>query len=1185
MDGNTTTYQFTDVQQQSSNAGLVNSISSSDGNSVSRTWSHNQPLTQTAYTDQSQANPYISVETRTAGGSTAAATRTTAVDYNGNPLTQTDSDWGSATILRTVATAYATPTPQATSQPAQDNFYAYWNPSSPPLRSLVACRTITGPAGSGPGAVTQYFYDDAGDQTQEYDWDSTKGGTLPACTAQPNSNNYNVTVRSFDVYGNPVAIDDPSGNETRFAYDSNSLYLTTKTEAAGSALQRSTSYSFDANTGLLNSQTDYNGLTTAYGYDNAGRTTSVTESGTPGVLAKTTVQYEDANRRVVTVTDSVSPNDQLNVAVTDYDQLGRVRLARQLENPGTQLADRDSDGIKVQTRYGYSGSLSYQIVSNPYRADYSYDAGSEQTMGWTLAASNWTNRSSTVTASVGAAAPALTAISCPGSGTATGSRITCLSGNVTTVTDEAGVQHVNTSDGLGRLKQVIEAGIAATTNYGFDVLGNVTSVSPASGNGRTFVYDSLSRLQTAVNPESGTTNYSYDRDSNLVQRADGRGIASYFLFDGLNRLTDKEYSDYGAAQPTPWTHYGYQGTTDFVSSVTSGTTVYSYSGFDALGRPGAGTQTTNGQAFAFTNLQWTPAGQVKSMQYPSGRVVTTNFDALGRLAGLSGSLNGAGTTYASGISYAAQGAPAGMSTGDNLARSWGYDGRLRATSITAGSQLTLGMNWNNNGTLQSQTIARPGWSASQSFGYDGVARLSSAVEGGNWSQSYVYDKAGNRAVNVGSTIPLSNYTPQSPDGLSVPFDAANHWQAAAGYDAAGNMTALRTQTMTFDAESRLTGCTDANGGATAAFRYDGDGRRVTKTSAAGTVIYVYDPAGNLAAESGGAPPSTTGPVYLTQDHLGSTRLVTNAGGCVGAHDYLPFGEEIPGAYGRGPVSCYGIADTGVKFTGQERDAETGLDNFLARHMAAPQGRFVSPDPDNAGADAGNPQSWNGYGYGLNSPLVYVDPDGTDPFPPTCYLDGFQTDCGQAQQLVNSGAASQCPNNQCTSYSQQYGFLQYSAYGNGLSGYVPFGKQPYQIQETIFGQTYTSYGNILFPQNSTSGSNLGGPLSLAGGVVDVQIASLFERIQEHLTKLAENPLSRDVPHWTGEIRGWREQILKKATRLTQKRSAGALDKYLKRIIGLSSEELNGLFPSPIIIGDPCVLNPTLSFCGRGPVPVI
>jgi RHS repeat-associated protein len=68
-------------------------------------------------------------------------------------------------------------------------------------------------------------------------------------------------------------------------------------------------------------------------------------------------------------------------------------------------------------------------------------------------------------------------------------------------------------------------------------------------------------------------------------------------------------------------------------------------------------------------------------------------------------------------------------------------------------------------------------------------------------------------------------------------------------------------------------------------------------------------------------------------------------------------------------------DNNYLFTGKERDAESNLDFFLARYYSSQQGRFLSPDPENAGASRDDPQSWNGYAYARNNPLLYTDPDG------------------------------------------------------------------------------------------------------------------------------------------------------------------------------------------------------------------
>lgn len=63
---------------------------------------------------------------------------------------------------------------------------------------------------------------------------------------------------------------------------------------------------------------------------------------------------------------------------------------------------------------------------------------------------------------------------------------------------------------------------------------------------------------------------------------------------------------------------------------------------------------------------------------------------------------------------------------------------------------------------------------------------------------------------------------------------------------------------------------------------------------------------------------------------------------------------------------------------KERDIETGLDYFLARHYSSSQGRFVSVDPITITSyRLANPQALNGYSYVMNSPLKFTDPTGRE----------------------------------------------------------------------------------------------------------------------------------------------------------------------------------------------------------------
>jgi len=86
-----------------------------------------------------------------------------------------------------------------------------------------------------------------------------------------------------------------------------------------------------------------------------------------------------------------------------------------------------------------------------------------------------------------------------------------------------------------------------------------------------------------------------------------------------------------------------------------------------------------------------------------------------------------------------------------------------------------------------------------------------------------------------------------------------------------------------------------------------------------------------------------------------------------------------------------------RFTGKERDTESGLDYFGARYFSSAIGRFVTPDWAAAAtevpyADFGDPQTLNLYGYVRNSPANRVDKDGHD----------------DAEALMLTAGAALCP---------------------------------------------------------------------------------------------------------------------------------------------------------------------------------
>jgi RHS repeat-associated protein len=256
-----------------------------------------------------------------------------------------------------------------------------------------------------------------------------------------------------------------------------------------------------------------------------------------------------------------------------------------------------------------------------------------------------------------------------------------------------------------------------------------------------------------------------------------------------------------------------------------------------------------------------------------------------------------------------------------------------------------------------------------------------------WSQQFNFDAAVNRTVSCRSGNAISPPWEVSSISPSSNKILDTGWT----YDAAGNIiVSPYAPSISYDAENRQVAfCSQlSQGTCTPAgltqYVYDGLGQRVQKVTSSGTVTYLYDAFGNLAAEYGGTP-SAYGTQYVTGDHLTSTRLVmpgsasqVASGTGIERHDYYPFGYEP--AYGTGSdwrtaAMGYGPSTIRQKFTGQERDSESNLDFFQARYYSGPQGRFASVDPGNAGASLMDPQSWNGYSYVSNGPMMFTDPDG------------------------------------------------------------------------------------------------------------------------------------------------------------------------------------------------------------------
>ncbi|HTE32646.1 MAG TPA: RHS repeat-associated core domain-containing protein, partial [Chryseolinea sp.] len=347
-----------------------------------------------------------------------------------------------------------------------------------------------------------------------------------------------------------------------------------------------------------------------------------------------------------------------------------------------------------------------------------------------------------------------------------------------------------------------------------------------------------------------------------------------------------------------------------------------------------------------------------------------------------------------------------MQLGNGRWETASYNNRLQVTQIGLGVtdatpnllklkyKYNTGSNADNNGGLREQKITVPnagtdtGFTATQAYAYDDLNRLLSATEtissSQTWKQTFTYDRYGNRNFNTSGANTTTLPSSFNPDIYNPTISTStNRFSSGQGYtyDANGAVTQdAAGQRFGYDAESRQKEFFEAsNSGSSpdATSVYDGEGRRVKKVSATETTVFVYDASSKLVAEYSTALATTPQTSYLTADHLGSPRVITDQNGAVtGRKDYAAFGDETVTSQRTAGLS-YNSLNVRQDYTGYQKE-EGGLQYAQARFYNAMQGRFSSVDPLTASASIRNPQTFNRYSYVLNSPYKFTDPLGLTP---------------------------------------------------------------------------------------------------------------------------------------------------------------------------------------------------------------
>ncbi len=625
-------------------------------------------------------------------------------------------------------------------------------------------------------------------------------------------------------------------------------------------------------------------------------------------------------------------------------------------------------------------------------------------------------------------------------------------------TDPKGRLSKGSVNALGQVVRVVNADNQAMS-YFYNSQKRLAKTRDALGNEISVSYDVIGRRKILDDPDLGSTNYAFNVWGDLTSQTDAKNQTITMEYDKLSRLVKRTVPGSAALSggESTWVYdqaawgannAGTNGLIGAVSSVTGPNGYAQNFAYDEYGRPVSQQTTIKGQSFE-ERYAYNSDGFISKRYYPSSGAGTANefgvkYDYTnGFLTSIMSTENAQGQCieHWRADSYDALGRVDLETVGKLVQTRKDYKPgqnvleRIRSVTTIASNAVVQDLNYQydsmNNLTSRNDLLGSTGL---ETFDYDALDRLRFHHKGTD-TVEVRYDAIGNityksdvgayayaQNTNGQNSHRLTAVTDGIESGISLAkfevdweFDGENFIRTLPStdnlnfsYDNNGSVVESGERKISwtaFDKPERMLSTDNTQGEATGSiYEYGPEQQRIYKKEAKFNLlnqvidhgeetIYLgkyyervtsVDAQGNATSvkhrytiETGGHTiqieradgSNIDEPAYLLTDNLGSTNVILNNYGEVEQRlAFDPWGMRLNVGDNS---SVNSVTNRG--YTGHEMDDETGLINMNARVYDPYLGRFLSADP--VLPDAYDMQSYNRYAYVLNNPLKYIDPTG------------------------------------------------------------------------------------------------------------------------------------------------------------------------------------------------------------------